>query len=78
MVSQCALIFDYSFDLPDDVFQPGETRPTRPKKKIVKKTETIAQKRSVDSLDVSAHKCRVGIWSAIRRLLHLVCTWGNS
>ncbi|GIJ83497.1 hypothetical protein Asppvi_002320 [Aspergillus pseudoviridinutans] len=40
-----------NFDLPDDVFQPGETRPTRPKKKIVKKAEAGAQKRSIDSLD---------------------------
>jgi poly(A) polymerase len=45
-----------SFDLPDDVFQPGETRPTRPKKKIIKKAEAGAQKRSIDSLDVSACK----------------------
>ncbi|GFF69992.1 poly(A) polymerase pla1 [Aspergillus udagawae] len=40
-----------NFDLPDDVFQPGETRPTRPKKKIIKKAEAGAQKRSIDSLD---------------------------
>jgi poly(A) polymerase len=45
-----------SFDLPDDVFQPGETRPTRPKKKIIKKHEAGAQKRSIESLDVSAYK----------------------
>jgi hypothetical protein len=42
-----------SFDLPDDVFQPGETRPVRPKKKVVKKTEGSSQKRSIDALDVS-------------------------
>ncbi|KAF4152712.1 hypothetical protein CNMCM6069_001770 [Aspergillus lentulus] len=40
-----------NFDLPDDVFQPGETRPTRPKKKIIKKHEAGAQKRSIESLD---------------------------
>ncbi|KAL5362115.1 Poly(A) polymerase central domain-containing protein [Aspergillus floccosus] len=45
-----------NFDLPDDVFQPGETRPTRPKKKVIKKTEATAQKRSIESLDVSARK----------------------
>jgi hypothetical protein len=45
-----------SFDLPDDVFQPGETRPTRPKKKVIKKTEATAQKRGIESLDVSARK----------------------
>ncbi|GFF88334.1 poly(A) polymerase Pap [Aspergillus lentulus] len=45
-----------NFDLPDDVFQPGETRPTRPKKKIIKKHEAGAQKRSIESLDVSAYK----------------------
>ncbi|KAG2420940.1 Poly(A) polymerase [Aspergillus terreus] len=45
-----------NFDLPDDVFQPGETRPTRPKKKVIKKTEATAQKRGIESLDVSARK----------------------
>ncbi|KAF7117112.1 hypothetical protein CNMCM5793_005796 [Aspergillus hiratsukae] len=40
-----------NFDLPDDVFQPGETRPQRPKKKIIKKPEGVAHKRSIDSLD---------------------------
>lgn len=45
-----------SFDLPDDVFQPGETRPTRPKKKIVKKTEPTTQKRGIDTLEVSSCK----------------------
>ncbi|GES62343.1 poly(A) polymerase Pap [Aspergillus terreus] len=45
-----------NFDLPDDVFLPGETRPTRPKKKVIKKTEATAQKRGIESLDVSARK----------------------
>ncbi|BDD57229.1 hypothetical protein MAP00_002614 [Monascus purpureus] len=40
-----------NFDLPDDVFEPGETRPTRPKKKVIKKAESAAQKRSIDALD---------------------------
>lgn len=40
-----------NFDLPDDVFEPGETRPTRPKRKVVKKAESAAQKRSIDALD---------------------------
>ena len=26
-----------SYDLPDDVFDPGETKPTRPKKKVITK-----------------------------------------
>ncbi|EAU34327.1 Poly(A) polymerase [Aspergillus terreus NIH2624] len=43
-----------NFDLPDDVFQPGETRPTRPKKKVIKKTEATAQKRGIESLDESS------------------------
>ncbi|KAL4880209.1 poly(A) polymerase Pap [Aspergillus karnatakaensis] len=43
-----------NYDLPEDLFQPGETRPTRPKKKVVKKAATGGQKRSFDSLDVSA------------------------
>ncbi|KAJ9292695.1 hypothetical protein DTO271G3_8509 [Paecilomyces variotii] len=43
-----------NFDLPDDVFEPGETRPTRPKKKIIKKAEPTAQKRTIDALDEHA------------------------
>lgn len=42
-----------SFDLPDDVFEPGETKPTRPKKKVVKKNDLTAAKRAIDALDVS-------------------------
>ena len=45
-----------SFDLPEDVFQPGETRPQRPKKKIIKKAGAGGQKRGIESLDVSANK----------------------
>lgn len=59
-----------SFDLPDDVFEPGETRPTRPKKKIIKKAEPTAQKRPIDALDVSACKDRAtarlpSLWLAL-------------
>jgi hypothetical protein len=42
-----------SYDLPDDVFQPGETRPARPKKKVTKKVVPTAQKRRLEDLDVS-------------------------
>jgi poly(A) polymerase len=45
-----------SFDLPDDVFQPGETRASRPKKKVTKRSETAGQKRSISELDVSVSK----------------------
>ncbi|KKA19818.1 Polynucleotide adenylyltransferase [Rasamsonia emersonii CBS 393.64] len=45
-----------NFDLPDDVFEPGETRPTRPKKKVIKKPEAAGQKRSIDALDVSCNR----------------------
>lgn len=45
-----------NFDLPDDVFEPGETRPTRPKRKVVKKAESAAQKRSIDALDESTQR----------------------
>ncbi|KAL1953534.1 hypothetical protein VTO42DRAFT_2632 [Malbranchea cinnamomea] len=40
-----------NYDLPDDVFQPGETKPTRPKKKVTKKVASTAQKRSIDAVD---------------------------
>jgi poly(A) polymerase len=49
-----------SFELPDDVFQPGEVRPSRPvktKKKVVKKSaEAAGQKRNISELDVSQRK----------------------
>jgi len=48
--------------LPDDVFEPGDIRPTRPKKKIVKKTEATAQKRNIDSLEVSPRYKGYGIY----------------
>lgn len=38
-----------SYDLPDDVFQPGETKPARPKKKVVKKIV----KRSFEEVEVA-------------------------
>ncbi|ODH20028.1 hypothetical protein ACO22_06007 [Paracoccidioides brasiliensis] len=40
-----------NYDLPEDVFQSGEVRPSRPKKKTLKKTEPTAQKRSIHALD---------------------------
>ncbi|OJJ34893.1 hypothetical protein ASPWEDRAFT_111886 [Aspergillus wentii DTO 134E9] len=55
-INDLAITHVRNFDLPEDVFQPGETRPTRPKKKVVKKAEAIGQKRGIDSLDVSARK----------------------
>ncbi|KAJ5099878.1 polynucleotide adenylyltransferase [Penicillium argentinense] len=48
-----------SFELPDDVFQPGEARPTRPtKKKVVKKNAapdaaSAGQKRNINQLESS-------------------------
>ncbi|KAK2747766.1 polynucleotide adenylyltransferase [Myotisia sp. PD_48] len=44
-----------NYDLPEDVFGPGEVRPSRPKKKVVKKTEpTPPQKRNIDAVDRDA------------------------
>jgi poly(A) polymerase len=42
--------------LPDDVFEPGEVKPVRPKKKVIKKTEAAGQKRNFSQLDVSVQK----------------------
>ncbi|KAJ5167384.1 Poly(A) polymerase pla1 [Penicillium canariense] len=42
-----------NFDLPDDVFQAGETRPSRPKKKVIKRTESAGQKRRLGEMDDS-------------------------
>ncbi|EED20403.1 poly(A) polymerase pla1, putative [Talaromyces stipitatus ATCC 10500] len=45
-----------SFDLPDDAFEPGETRPVRPKKKVAKPATAAApQKRSIDAVDGTMH-----------------------
>ncbi|QSS65223.1 poly(A) polymerase Pap [Histoplasma capsulatum] len=43
-----------NYDLPEDVFQPGEVRPSRPKKKVVKKSEPTVQKRNIHALDNEA------------------------
>ncbi|KAJ5359218.1 Poly(A) polymerase pla1 [Penicillium cataractarum] len=43
-----------NFDLPDDVFQPGETRPSRPKKKVIRKTESTRQKRRLGEMHDSS------------------------
>ncbi|PGH28249.1 hypothetical protein AJ80_00140 [Polytolypa hystricis UAMH7299] len=40
-----------NYDLPDDVFQPGESRPMRPKKRIIKRVESTAQKRNIQAVD---------------------------
>ena len=42
-----------SYDLPDDVFQAGEQKPSRPKKKVTKRVVSAAQKRPIDAVDVS-------------------------
>ncbi|KAL2818364.1 Poly(A) polymerase central domain-containing protein [Aspergillus granulosus] len=44
-----------NYDLPDDLFQTGETRPTRPKKKVIKKVSAGGQKRSFESLNDSSN-----------------------
>lgn len=41
-ITSCANLIISSYDLPDDVFGPGEVKPTRPKKK------TANKKRNVD------------------------------
>ncbi|KAJ5423035.1 Poly(A) polymerase [Penicillium cf. griseofulvum] len=50
-VMELAVTHVRNFDLPDDVFQPGETRASRPKKKVAKRSETAGQKRSIGELD---------------------------
>ncbi|KJK62861.1 PAP1 like protein [Aspergillus parasiticus SU-1] len=55
-INDLTIIHVRNFDLPEDVFQPGETRPQRPKKKIIKKSGAGGQKRGIESLDVSAYK----------------------
>lgn len=42
-----------SYNLPDDVFAPGEIKPSRPRKKsITKKTDPSAKKRRLESSGV--------------------------
>ncbi|KAH8698936.1 poly(A) polymerase Pap [Talaromyces proteolyticus] len=53
-INELSILHVRNFDLPDDVFQPGETRPSRPKKKVAKKPATaVTQKRTIDAVDVS-------------------------
>ncbi|EAW07294.1 polynucleotide adenylyltransferase [Aspergillus clavatus NRRL 1] len=54
-INDLAITHVRNFDLPDDVFQPGETRPTRPKKKIIRRPEAGAQKRGIESVDDPSH-----------------------
>lgn len=37
LLKSAADLLIVSYDLPDDVFEPGEVKPTRPKKKVVTK-----------------------------------------
>ena len=46
MLTHCS-----SYDLPVDVFEAGDVRPTRPKKKVVK-VEPTAKKRSFDTSEM--------------------------
>ncbi|PKY09113.1 Poly(A) polymerase [Aspergillus campestris IBT 28561] len=56
-INDLAVTHIRNFDMPDDVFQPGETRPTRPKKKVVKRVDGVSgQKRTLETIDVSAYK----------------------
>ena len=40
-----------SYDLPADVFEPGEVKPTRPKK-ILKKAESSIKKRNFETSEL--------------------------
>ena len=42
----------YSYDLPQDVFDTTEVRPMKPKKKVAKKLEQMAAKRSHDASEL--------------------------
>ncbi|KAJ5578647.1 Poly(A) polymerase [Penicillium hispanicum] len=53
-VNDLAVTHVRNFDLPEDVFQPGETRPSRPKKKVIKRSETAGQKRRLGEMDDSS------------------------
>ncbi|KAL3436615.1 Poly(A) polymerase central domain-containing protein [Aspergillus tetrazonus] len=60
-----------NYDLPEDLFQEGEARPTRPKKKVVKKVPAGGQKRSFDSVDVSTY---IKIYLATVSTVHVFFT----
>ncbi|KAJ6073674.1 uncharacterized protein N7446_001451 [Penicillium canescens] len=53
-VMELAVTHTRNFDLPDDVFEPGEVKPVRPKKKVIKRTEAAGQKRNISQLDGSS------------------------
>lgn len=42
----------YSYDLPADVFGPGELKPTRPKRKVTKRADSLGMKRSYEASGV--------------------------
>jgi hypothetical protein len=48
------MLTKHSWDLPDDVFGPGEVKPARPAKKVVKNTKPVAKpvRRSINDVDV--------------------------
>lgn len=50
VISRSDLVF-CSYDLPADVFEPGEVRPTRPKK-ILKRAEPLVKKRKLDTIEL--------------------------
>jgi poly(A) polymerase Pap1 len=48
------VLIKLSVDLPDDVFQPGEVKPTKAKKKVIKKegTDLATKKRKLEEEEV--------------------------
>lgn len=59
---------DPSYNLPDDVFEPGETRPSKTKKaKVAKSGDAPSKKRTVDEAKFDVRTCkraRLGIVDA--------------
>ncbi|KAK4969282.1 polynucleotide adenylyltransferase [Elasticomyces elasticus] len=52
-VNSVRIIHTRNYDLPADLFEPGETRPTKAKKKGAKQAQPIATKRSFSNTDMS-------------------------
>ncbi|KAL9117052.1 MAG: hypothetical protein Q9187_006412, partial [Circinaria calcarea] len=43
------IVHTRNYDLPADVFGPGEVKPVKPKKKTTKKIEPVSKKRSFEA-----------------------------
>jgi len=62
-----------SYDLPDDVFEPGEKRPVKEKKKKAKAPPAelaTSKKRSMTEAGIQVRRKLTGLWLTLAPVLH--------